>query len=267
MRKKIVNNRIALSPEKPAEIGGSTNTGFIKCVAVFFMIMDHAGKLFFPSCLELRIFGRIAFPLFAWGIVAGCVFTRNAWKYALRILITGIVSQPLFMLTLRHPWTNAVWWNVTTWGTMNIFFTLALGVLSIACIRRKWYYSHIWGPCLAFLCALLLKVDYGWKGLMMILLLYAARKDRGALAMAFLAFCLFWGQGTSTVSSFFGLEINTSGLFNPILTPVLKLQFFAALALPFMLFTFTKRFRMPKWFTYGIYPAHLIVLYLIDRIL
>ena len=56
-------------------------------MAVLFMVMDHCGKLFFPAVPEMRLLGRIAFPLFAWGIVIGCEYTKDIRKYALRILL------------------------------------------------------------------------------------------------------------------------------------------------------------------------------------
>ncbi len=245
---------------------GSHNTGFIKCVAILFMFADHAGKLFFPQIPEMRLLGRIAFPLFAWGIVLGSGYTRNIWRYTLRVLITGIVSQPLYMLALKHPWPGFVWNDPSTWGSMNIFFTLALGLAAIACIREKRFLSQIWGPCLALMAAAVFPVDYGWKGVLLILVLYGARRDRAALAAAFLAFCLFWGLTSASVSVVFGYRIPSKGLLSNLVTTVVRMQFFAILALPLILWDPVKPFRTPKWFSYGIYPFHLIVLYLIGLI-
>ena len=245
---------------------GSHNTGFIKCLAILFMIVDHAGKLFFPQIPEMRLLGRIAFPLFAWGIVLGCGYTRSIWRYALRVFVTGIVSQPLFMLALKHPWPNFVWYDTSTWGQLNIFFTLTLGILAVGCIREKKFLSQIWGPCLAFLASMIFQVDYGWKGVLLILVLYGARKDAAGLAAAFLAFCLFWGQSSASVTSIFGLRIHLTGPFGNMTSSVIRQQFFAILALPFILWDPVKPFRMPKWFSYGIYPIHLVALYLIGLV-
>ena len=46
--------------------GGNENTGLLKVIAILCMIADHIGAKFFPTIAELRVVGRIAFPLFAW---------------------------------------------------------------------------------------------------------------------------------------------------------------------------------------------------------
>ena len=85
------------------------------------MIVDHTGAAFFPQCLEMRLLGRIAFPLYAWCLAVGAEYTRNIWKYALRLLIVGVISQPVYVFAMRHQWME---WN--------IFATLLLGLLGVA---------------------------------------------------------------------------------------------------------------------------------------
>jgi len=41
----------------------------ITILAFITMLIDHIGYIFFPFDEIWRIIGRIAFPLFAWGIV------------------------------------------------------------------------------------------------------------------------------------------------------------------------------------------------------
>ena len=83
---------------------GNENTSLIKIAAIALMILDHVGAAFFrwPSGIEMRFFGRIAFPLFAWCLVVGTEYTRNIWKYLLRLLAAGIVAQPCYMFALNH---------------------------------------------------------------------------------------------------------------------------------------------------------------------
>ncbi|MBQ3095263.1 MAG: fimbrial assembly protein, partial [Clostridia bacterium] len=50
-------------------IAGNTNTGLLKWLALIFMFLDHAGKMCFPGVPEMRILGRIAFPLYCWCLV------------------------------------------------------------------------------------------------------------------------------------------------------------------------------------------------------
>ena len=128
--------------------GGNENTGLLKVIAILCMIADHIGAKFFPTIVELRVIGRIAFPLFAWCLCVGAVHTRNVWKYALRILLVGILSQPFYMQALDHKWYQ-----------LNVFATLLLGLLAIAGIREKRWGSHIWAPILALVCSRIGVVD------------------------------------------------------------------------------------------------------------
>ena len=53
----------------------------LKLLAAFFMVMDHAGLMFFPHFIELRVIGRLAFPIFAFMIAEGARYTKNRLKY------------------------------------------------------------------------------------------------------------------------------------------------------------------------------------------
>ena len=49
---------------KPA---GNTATVWLKIIALVFMFIDHAGKMLFPAVPEMRMLGRIAFPVYEIG--------------------------------------------------------------------------------------------------------------------------------------------------------------------------------------------------------
>ena len=235
---------------------GNENTSLIKTLAIVLMIVDHVGAAFFkwPANVEMRFFGRIAFPLFAWCMVVGAEYTRNIWKYLLRLLIVGVVAQPCYMQALRHEWSE-----------LNVFATLFFGMAGIAGIRARKFGSQIWGPILALAVPMFVKMDYGVLGVFLILSLYACRKSKGAIACFFAAFCLFWGIISGTmISKIFGFTIPrtittppyTGGLW----TAFRYLQFWAILALPLMLFPMGKRFRVPQWVWYAAYPGHLLII-------
>lgn len=243
----------AEKPSLPARTGGNESTGWIKLIAVAFMLVDHVSVVFFPRVYELRLLGRTAFPLFAWCICVGAVYTRNIWKYALRLLIVGIIAQPCFMLGLAHGWKD-----------LNVYATLLLGLLGIAAVREKRYGSQWWGPALVLLTACVFKMDYGWKGVLLILLLYAARKNRASIAAVMIAFCLYWGQGYMSLQSLLGVQLVRSVSFPPytetLLPDLWRIQFWGILALPFMIIPMKRRLRLPKWVFYGAYPFHLLAL-------
>lgn len=233
-------------------IAGNTNTALLKTIAIICMLIDHAGVAFFPGVTEMRLIGRIAFPLFAWCVVVGAEYTRNIWRYALRLLLVGLIAQPCYVWGLNHKWHE-----------FNIFATLLLGLFSIAGIQQKKFFSHIWAPVLCLLLSCIIYVDYSWEGVLLILVLYAARQQKGALAAVMGCFCLFWGQGTFNIASILGVKIPTRYAFLPegykLTMAISKIQFGAILALPLMLIPMHIKIRLPKWIAYSAYPAHLLI--------
>ena len=150
--------------EKKAGLAGNTATGTIKWIALVFMMIDHSGKMLFPNVPEMRMLGRIAFPLYCWALVVGCEYTGSMPRYLLRILLTGVISQPLYMAALNH-----------TWQEPSVFLTLFLAVLGLWGLREKKWGSHIWAPPAVMALAVLTHADYGWKGVLLVFLLYAGQ--------------------------------------------------------------------------------------------
>lgn len=230
---------------------GNNNTGLLKVLALLFMFMDHAGKMLFPHIPEMRMLGRIAFPLYCWCLVLGATHTHSFPKYLLRIALVGLISQPLYMVALNHALTAP-----------NIFLSLFVALIGLWGLREKRLLSQIWAPALALVLAELLHVDYGWKGVLLVFLLWGAKESKGAIAAVMIAFCLFWGSGSSTVTSILGVKLTglSRSTLGSLLTPFLKLQTLALLALPLMLIPMGDRFRLPKWLGYALYPLHLALL-------
>ena len=241
---------------KPA---GNTATTWLKIIALVFMFIDHAGKMCFPNIPEMRILGRIAFPIYAWCMIVGFHYTRSVPKYLLRILITGLVSQPLYMLALNH-----------TWKQPNIFLTLFLGLCALWGIREKKYLSQIWAPAAAMAAAILASADYGWRGVLLFIMLYAVQESRPGIAAVMVSYFLFWGSSYSITKSLFGLPINMDALpavLSQPLSAFLRMETYALLALPFILIPFKKDLKLPRWVGYALYPAHLAVLYALEQII
>ena len=242
--------------ERRRTIAGSTATGMLKLLALVFMCCDHSGKMLFPGVPEMRILGRIAFPLYCWCLVVGFHYTRSVPKYLLRLLIIGLVSQPLYVYALNHTWTQP-----------NIFLTLILGLLALWGLREKRFGSQVWAPAGALLLAVWLSCDYGWKGVLLIMLLYAAQESKAAIAAVMIAFCLYWGSSSTTVNHFFGLSFSGIGApLNALIQPWLRLQGLAILALPFMLIPLP-RVKIPAWLGYALYPLHLALLLLAEQLM
>ena len=235
---------------------GNTATGWLKLIALVFMFIDHAGKMLFPAVAEMRILGRIAFPLYVWCMIVGFHYTRSVPKYLLRVLLTGLVSQPLYNLALRH-----------TWREPNIFLTLFLGLAALWGIREKKFLSQFWAPALAIALATVLNVNYGWRGVLLFIMLYAVQDSRTGIAAVMIALFMFWGSSYSVTKSIFGITLSVNSLpgwLSQPLSAVLRLETYALLSLPLILIPFPKDIRMPRWLGYAIYPAHLALLYLLE---
>ena len=104
-----------------------------KWVAIAAMLIDHTaavlGGLFPFSWYDpMRDVGRIAFPIFAYGIAQGCVYTHSARRYLGRLLLFAVLSEiPL------PPGPEGRFPGL--WPTsINVFFTLLAGA---ACCRSS----------------------------------------------------------------------------------------------------------------------------------
>ena len=142
------------------------DTGLLGLIAILCMICDHLGAAFFPDAMWLRVIGRIAFPLYAWGVAVGAEHTRSWRHYAARLLALDVISQPFYMFALNHPITK-----------FNVLATLLLGLIAICGIREKKY----WLSALAVLLPCFIEMDYGVRGVMLVLLLWACQDNPLAL--------------------------------------------------------------------------------------
>lgn len=236
------------------DLAGNLDTSFLKALALALMLIDHLGATLFAGMPELRIIGRMAFPLYGWCLVVGSVKTRSPVRYGLRLLMMAVLSQPLYMMALNH-----------TWAEMNILFTLLIALIAIQGIRIRRFGSQFWVPAVCFLALGVLRVDYGWKGVAFILVMYLARESRSGLCAAFLAYSLFWGASSSPVRSIFGyaLPFASLGGLGTVLSTFFRLQGMVWLSLPLIVCPTRTGLRMPKWLGYGLYPLHLVLLILL----
>ncbi len=261
----------SVRPASPGTVvpAGNHATGTLKLIALFFMIIDHLGAVVFTGVPEMRILGRIAFPIYCWCMVVGFHYTRSIPRYLLRILAVGLISQPLYAAAMNHALTKP-----------NIFLTLFLALLGLWGIRENKYGSRFWAPVLVVYLATVLGVDYGWKGVLFLMLLYAARGSRPAIAAVMISFFLFWGTSYPVTSSLFGLSFNlnkpvqelmgagrqTAATFiQAVIQPLsafMRLETYGLLSLFFILIRFKKNLKYPVWAGYALYPVHLLLIML-----
>ena len=210
--------------QAPARCGFSGTA--LKCIACITMFIDHIGA----SCLEagilmpqlesgaltsetlaasqlflldrvLRYIGRLAFPIFCFLLVEGFVHTHDVKKYIRRLVLFGLISEvPFDLAFFRTPFNP---------DNQNVYWTLALGVLAMACLKHfekpdgsaSWKGLLCAGGCA--IVALFASTDYHAIGVIIICALYLTRTNRkrqcivGAVLFAFevtapLAFVFIW---------------------------------------------------------------------------
>ena len=278
------------TPAGDPPVAGNTATGLLRLIALFFMFIDHSGKVLFGNNQDMRLLGRIAFPIYLWCMIVGLQRTHSVPRYLCRLLLVGFISQPFYVLALNNeghigillqqlvaPLANGFTvqglWLVAKaffFEKPNIFLTLFLGLAAMWGMREKKWLSHLWAPAATIILATVLGVDYGWKGIMLFILMYAVRTSRPGIAAVMIAFFMYWGTGYRLTSSLFGLFIdmtNWPAWFTGPLSAFLRLETYALLSLPFILIRFPKDVHMPKWISYGVYPAHLVLLIILKLIM
>jgi len=218
------------------------STFALKLIAITSMLIDHVAAVFIPAnswpYLICRLIGRLAFPIYAFLIVEGFYHTRNIKKYLLRLGIFALISEVPFDLAFYNKWFYG--------KHQNIFFTLFLGLLTIYLInmaenkyKEKMLVVNLVNTAITLascFLAVLLKTDYKFTGILLIV-----------------AFYLFRGNKLMSAITMVILSGNI-------------IQAFSALSIIPISFYNGKKGRNIKYLFYVFYPAHLIILYLIHLI-
>lgn len=200
---------------------------------------DHMSMLIIYTVL--RQIGRIAFPIYCFMLIEGLQRTRNVWKYAGRLGVFALISEIPFDLAFNG--------KMLEFGYQNVFFTLTIALMAMIALEkiagRNWcagavskdtavkvVLSTIVTAAAAGL-AHLLQTDYGARGILCILLMYFLRRTKWVELLAgYIAFVLMLGE------------------------------IFAFPAFIALLFYRGRKGFSLKYFFYGFYPLHLLLLYL-----
>lgn len=197
----------------------------------------------------MRYIGRMAFPIYCFLLVEGFLHTRSVAKYAGRLFLFALISEIPFDLAI-----TGQWWSMEY---SNVFFTLVLGLVAIWAISYveklyEFWQEKQWEPILGTImigamglvvvavmggfAEMVLRTDYGFGGIVAILVLYLFRKQREmAFALSVLALSVLSGS--------------TEILALIMLYPLLKYD--------------GTRGKNMKYVFYAFYPVHLLVLALI----
>ncbi len=217
------------------------NAFHIKIIALITMLIDHIGLFFFPESYVLRAIGRLSFPLFAWLIANGAFHTKNINKYFLRLLVLAIISQFPYMLVNQLVEPNIL--------TLNIFFTLSIGLGAIILIKKTPMKIHwVLVTAVAAALATAINTDYGGFGVLSIVAFYIYFKNyRGLLISQIWIYFL--------MSLYFLAQGNTLGI----------VQLCGLISLVFIHFYNHKEGIKMQYLFYLIYPVHYLIIYFLLR--
>lgn len=260
------------------------STFVLKLIACITMLADHIGWFSYTGYEGfgnvLRAFGRLSFPIFAYLIAFGFRKTRNKYLYLLRLVIVGFISELPYNYCFYNvpPRLNLL--NKSTWVILsnsitrfnNVYFTLALGLLSIILFdlifkRKSWirYLAPI--PAIAFTyLASILETDYGAYGVILIVFFYLANENKAWITIGCVVFScrkIISAIITCVIDSSI-IEIDTWSY----------MQLFAALSAVLILCCNGSRGPSPKskfnrllikYSFYLFYPLHLLILGIVMR--
>lgn len=240
-------------------ISGST----LKLIAVITMLIDHTaasvlqqlivmnsanyvnGRLQMTPIVTaywiMRGIGRVAFPIYIFLLLEGFTYTHNRLWYLGRLALFALISEIPFDMALMLERRELLEGRLVEFGSQNVFFTLAIGLLTIMLIDWVWKWKkNIWvrlllgciiaglGMCLAAV----LKTDYGETGVAAIVVAYVLRRWRvpQMVGLCVPLICSNWLEAVALIN-----------------------------ALPVAFYNGRRGWKL-KWIFYAFYPAHLLIL-------
>ena len=193
------------------------------------MFLDHYHYIIGGSKI-LNVVGRIAFPIFAFTLSEGYVHTRSLKKYLFRLFIFAVsIQMPSILFAYDY--------------SMNIFFTLFLGLLSIYIFNLKKINIILKIILIGFILffSQKFKLDYGIYGILLIMNFNIFRDYKFKILMNFLV-------------------LNVFNTIFPKVFDLVDTQFFSLISLVFIFMYNGKKGRSMKYFFYLFYPIHFFIL-------
>lgn len=234
----------------------------LKLIAMFTMLIDHLYHVIPNAGIWMRCVGRLAFPIFAFQVAEGIRKTHDRKQYIKRLWLFAFLSEIPFDL-----FTSGVPFNPSY---QNVIFTLAMAATIIALMNRM--YDAISRPTFFATTALLigcangLSADYGWRGILIVILFYVCTPECRWLKRKYQTPVLLSALVLiNTVGQHAVLNAASPGPIGSI-----RVQSMAIYALiPIALYNGQKgRYgSVMQKCTYAFYPLHMLLLYLIREVL
>ena len=224
----------------------------IKGFAIAAMLLDHIARLFVPSQSAIgflmHLLGRTTAPIMCFFLVEGYQYTHSRKNYALRLLIFALISQVPYVMALQF-------------GMLNMLFTLFFCFL-ILHVRHRISNGFVRNLLVVLLVLVTLFCDWSLLAAIYTILFDRAagnrKKQAAAFGFAAVLFALFnWLSYVMQMAPFPALGHALASCLGIVISGIVILCFYNGKK--------GKRSgRFSKWFFYVFYPAHLLVLGLIQ---
>ncbi len=232
--------------ERKLPFGGISSVG-LHWIGMMLMLCDHLWATVIPGNDWMGYLGRLTFPIFAFLISEGYRHTSNLKAYKKRLLIFGLISEIPFNLIMM---SSAIYPF-----QQNVMFTFLIALWAIEGYEKgranlsswKGWLRMVGQPLLCYIIGTISFVDYGGRGVLMVLGFYIFRNSKiGQLAMMlFLNYFMIKGQMISI--DILGMEF------------MIKLQSLSILALPIIWLYNGEKGKGPN-IGYWFYPVHMLIL-------
>ena len=230
----------------------------LKFIAIIAMLIDHIAVAFVSNQSILgqvmHMIGRVTMPIMCYFIAEGYYKTHNVKKYALRLLLFSVISYYPFYLFAKGVPPISFGENIIISPNiiMNTMFVLFLGLIALIIWNNKKMKIYIKIPLVFLICMLSTIADWGYIGVLWILVFGV---NHGKFKNQILGFLLV---SMILISKPILIILNiTDGIwweqayqFGLLLSIPLLAQYNGNLG----------RYKNTKWIFYIFYPVHLLIL-------
>jgi len=215
------------------------------------MFVDHFATVFLPHnnvvSLVLRTFGRTVAPVMCYFIAQGYFSTSNLKKYTTRLLIFAAISHLPYNLAFGYTFFQAT----------SVIWPLAMGLVALTAIRRQDLHILVKLIVLALCCAVSIRANWNFVAVLWIV---AFGLFHGNFMKQIIAFCVVG------IVFHLALTFNRFGFFHEVFPQWHQLGIF--LAIPMLMMyngKLGKKSKVMSWAFYVFYPAHLLLLFILNR--
>ena len=215
------------------------------------MFFDHFVSVFLPHNVMLnlvfRLLGRTAAPIFCFFITQGFHYTSNLKKYIGRLLIFALISHLPYNLCFGFLFFQAT----------SVIWPLIMGLITLTAVKSDKIHFVLKLLILAVCCALSYTANWNYIAVLWVVM-----------------FGVFHGNFRRQIATFSIIGIfylliqplRRHGFFHEIYPQWFQLGIFLAIPLLAMYNNMPgKKSKFMTWFFYIFYPAHLILLYLLNQ--